>query len=362
MTQVIKAVKVAEFKKVFDELDKGRIFVRICDLRKKMNLPREEFDEILRKLCDAEVIQLHEGDASTMTREENNNCFTDENGVRMGTVTFIGNSEVTEIEIEVTEPEIIEVKDDFDYAKLTVKELKELAKFKKIKGYSRMRKAELVAIFSGEVEAPKAEMRYTVKFLREVAKAREIKGYSKMRKSELETALASKPQDLKPEIVETTPTEKSGSSSSRYYSIEDAEIMIKEIFNQHFTFNGTNLQIKAIKKILEKCTKDTCIELARNFKIRDRNIWYDVSKKYFMPYLLKGFRSLLLGADYVEDGKPYFSENARYVKALKATTEDSKPEELMNIVAYPQGSTEPVLILEASYVDLTQDKKAALAS
>ena len=184
-----KTVKVADFQAAFNELDKGRIFVRICDLRKKMNLPREVFDEMLRKLRDAEVIQLHEGDNSTMTADERADCFTDENGVRMGTITFIGNSNVTEIEINVAEPEVQEVA-DFDYAKLTVKELKEIAKSKKIRGYYKMRKAQLVGILSGKIEAPKAETKYTVKLLREVAKSRGIKGYSKMRKAELEAALS----------------------------------------------------------------------------------------------------------------------------------------------------------------------------
>ncbi len=189
MTQVVKVVKVAEFKKAFDELDNGRIFVNIYELRRKMNLSREVFDEMLRKLRDAEVIQLHVGDDYLRTPEEINDCFVDENNYRMGTVTFTGKADVTEIEIEVAEPEVQEVA-DFDFAKLTVKELKEIAKYRKIRGYYKMRKAQLVAIFSGEVEPPKAETKNTVKKLHEIAKARGIKGYSKMPKAELEAALA----------------------------------------------------------------------------------------------------------------------------------------------------------------------------
>ena len=77
-----------KFREAFYALDKGRIFVRICDLRRELNWPREVFDEMLRKLRDEEVIQLHEGDASTMTPDENNDCFIDENNIRMGTVTW----------------------------------------------------------------------------------------------------------------------------------------------------------------------------------------------------------------------------------------------------------------------------------
>ena len=78
------------FKKAFDELDNGKIFVRICDLRQKLDWAREEFDAILRRLRDDEQIQLHSGDATTMTEDESKDCFVDENGFRMGTVTWNG--------------------------------------------------------------------------------------------------------------------------------------------------------------------------------------------------------------------------------------------------------------------------------
>ena len=52
------------FKAAFDELDRGRIFVRICDLRRRLGWPREVFDGMIRDLRDKEIIQLHTGDAS----------------------------------------------------------------------------------------------------------------------------------------------------------------------------------------------------------------------------------------------------------------------------------------------------------
>ena len=78
------------FKYAFQALDNGRIFVRICDLRKKLQWPREVFDDVLRNLRDEGIIQLHVGDASLMTAEEVNDCFVDENHFRMGTVTWHG--------------------------------------------------------------------------------------------------------------------------------------------------------------------------------------------------------------------------------------------------------------------------------
>ena len=77
-----------EFKKAFDELDKGKIFVRICDLRRELNWPRKVFDNMIKNLRDSEVIQLHTGDDSLMTPDEVNDCFVDENNFRMGSVTW----------------------------------------------------------------------------------------------------------------------------------------------------------------------------------------------------------------------------------------------------------------------------------
>ena len=76
-----------EFMKAFDGLDNGRIFVRICDLRKKLNWPRDLFDAMLMMLRDKELIQMHVADESTMTPDEIKDCFVDENNYRMGTVT-----------------------------------------------------------------------------------------------------------------------------------------------------------------------------------------------------------------------------------------------------------------------------------
>ena len=77
-----------EFKNAFDELDKGTIFVRICNIRRKLNWPREVFDSMLRELRDKEIIQLRLGDEHLMTPDEVKDCFIDENNYLMGTVTW----------------------------------------------------------------------------------------------------------------------------------------------------------------------------------------------------------------------------------------------------------------------------------
>ena len=79
-----------QFKNAFDKLDRGRIFVRICDLRRELQWPREVFDEMLIRLRDDGIIALRVGDASLMTSDEIADCFIDENNFRMGTVTWNG--------------------------------------------------------------------------------------------------------------------------------------------------------------------------------------------------------------------------------------------------------------------------------
>ena len=77
-----------KFREAFDSLDRGKIFVRICDLRRRLGWPREVFDGMIRDLRNRRVIQLHTGDASLMTEDEVADCYVDENNFRMGSVTW----------------------------------------------------------------------------------------------------------------------------------------------------------------------------------------------------------------------------------------------------------------------------------
>ena len=79
---------LAKFKAAFDELDRGKIFVKIAELRRKLNWPREVFDRMLRSLRDNETAQIYLADESTMTPDEIADCFIDENNYRMGTMTW----------------------------------------------------------------------------------------------------------------------------------------------------------------------------------------------------------------------------------------------------------------------------------
>ena len=82
-----------DFKQAFDKLNEnGQTFIRIPDLRKELNWPREVFDSMLIKLRDEGIITLRVGDATLRTLEEVENSFVDENGFRMGTVTWENNN------------------------------------------------------------------------------------------------------------------------------------------------------------------------------------------------------------------------------------------------------------------------------
>ena len=77
-----------KFREAFDELHKSREFVRICDLRRKLGWPREEFDAMLRELRDSMTIHMAQADESMLTEADIQDCFVDENNYRMGTVTW----------------------------------------------------------------------------------------------------------------------------------------------------------------------------------------------------------------------------------------------------------------------------------
>ena len=76
------------FADAFSELDRGQYFVRICNMRRRLNWPREVFDAMLCRLRDAETIQMHTGDLGTMTAEDIRDSYKDENGFLMLTLTW----------------------------------------------------------------------------------------------------------------------------------------------------------------------------------------------------------------------------------------------------------------------------------
>ncbi len=69
------------FKAAYEAVGKGKQFVDIHRVRAYLGWPREEFDAVLNELRRRYIIQLHGGDPSTMTEQEIQDAYLDENTV-----------------------------------------------------------------------------------------------------------------------------------------------------------------------------------------------------------------------------------------------------------------------------------------
>lgn len=74
-----------DFKKAFDELERGQKFVNIPELRKKLSWPHDVFDDMIRKLRDEGIIQLQKTEAGNFALED---FFYDEHDARRGMVRW----------------------------------------------------------------------------------------------------------------------------------------------------------------------------------------------------------------------------------------------------------------------------------
>lgn len=82
---------LAKFRAAYDELHSSGDFVRIPDLRRKLDWPREVFDQMVRNLRDNGTVQLEHADESIMTQDEILDCFVSEkNRIRMGLLIWNG--------------------------------------------------------------------------------------------------------------------------------------------------------------------------------------------------------------------------------------------------------------------------------
>ncbi|MBI5724651.1 MAG: hypothetical protein HZA50_11880 [Planctomycetes bacterium] len=76
------------FAKAVRELDRGQIYIRIHAVRDRLGWTRERFDRMIETLRDEGVIQLHAGDITTMSKEEVEKSFVDENNFFFATLTW----------------------------------------------------------------------------------------------------------------------------------------------------------------------------------------------------------------------------------------------------------------------------------
>ena len=78
----VAQVSGEKFKEAYLELERGKFYVRICDLRRSLGWTAQEFDTMLTGLRDAGKIQLQTGDTDYFTDEDIRESFVDENGFR----------------------------------------------------------------------------------------------------------------------------------------------------------------------------------------------------------------------------------------------------------------------------------------
>jgi hypothetical protein len=81
-------VSEESFRAAFRELEGGNFYVRICDMRRRLNWSASEFDAMLEKLRDAGQLQLQGGDIELFTQQDIHDSFVDENGFRMLTMKW----------------------------------------------------------------------------------------------------------------------------------------------------------------------------------------------------------------------------------------------------------------------------------
>jgi len=81
----------AAFEAAFHRLDQGKIYVRICNMRRELGWSECRFNAVLVQLRADGIIQLHAGDVDTMSDEEKALGYFDEaNSWQYYTLTWRG--------------------------------------------------------------------------------------------------------------------------------------------------------------------------------------------------------------------------------------------------------------------------------
>jgi hypothetical protein len=84
-----KTISEERFESAYRELEEGKFFVRVCDLRRRLDWG-PEFDRMTAALRDAGKIQLQAGDTGYFSERDVADGFVDENGFRMLTLMWTG--------------------------------------------------------------------------------------------------------------------------------------------------------------------------------------------------------------------------------------------------------------------------------
>lgn len=76
------------FKKSYDNLIRGKRYIKIYDIRRKLGWDRDRFDRLLEKLRDEDLIFLQPADTSIMDDQDVRDSFIDENNLLMVIVSW----------------------------------------------------------------------------------------------------------------------------------------------------------------------------------------------------------------------------------------------------------------------------------
>ena len=150
----------------------------------------------------------------------------------------------------------------------TVKELRKLAKGRNIKGYSKMRKADLLRVLN--IEPPTKPP--TVKDLRKIAKEKNIKGYYKMKKIELIEAIRNYDEIL-------TRTDRS-QTINEVFPIEDSFFEPKQ--------NNEKVRPRFVEENFK--SRHTQFEIQNEWGIQDLDEFLDIVRKPTFGLLRKWLR------------------------------------------------------------------------
>ncbi len=212
--------------------DDGKYIYTMCDT---IELTTSEFKRFLAKISEQ----------FSISKKELQQCWNDFCEDEESSKKVVDENKLETIPEEVeavaeTVPEKVIEETVPDYSGKSVKELQAIAKEKGIKGISKMKKNELIALLSSpivceekqtvEADAPVAVVNVlaglTVAKLRDLAKEKGIKGISKMKKEELIAAIEA-PQAAIPEekIVEIPENKKTTKTTKPKKETKEKEIV-----------------------------------------------------------------------------------------------------------------------------------------
>ncbi len=212
---------------------------------------------------------------------------------------------------------------------VTIKELKQLCKEKGIKGFSKMKKQELMNKCGGDKQHKKVKNGLSVIQLKQLCKEKGIKGYSKMKKTEL-IQHCQKEQPQKPETPSPTELQKSKTKPETPKTSKSDLNILSSLKQLQEKLNSTSSTLEK-QNILKKHLTP---ELKQLFKlIYDKNIIFNVTSLMIKKVPMKPFRNYNLW-DLLADleGKKITGHNAVHAVQNYIQKYPAYEKQILNII------------------------------